>query len=1281
MKPFDKNYLSFQFKAKILLKSGTEFQTFFENIMGKAFSDFQKIRPYGNMGDGGNDGYRESSGVYYQVYAPNDPKTKDAEAAKKFQEDFQKLKNNWDNISKIKEYNFVLNDKYQGSIQLLEEVKTRLQGDYPHIDFKLFLAKKLEIIFFRLNQEDIIDLGFNIDQSLSISNAYDYLDNICTELDRENSNFAYKILKIINDSVLSLNDEILSLEYEILECRCLQKLEKNDEAISKYENLIKRYPEDQRAYLYLAEIFLNDDDINRNGDLLDEAEKIDAHFWLLKLEQLLRKNHLKEIIDISTIDEETFPENQIIKANFYRLYSLFYEEAGNETKAVSFIEKSIHLNPNRFSNYLVKLTLLENRMFLAQDISERILKAKELLEEIQKVEGKFNEFGDIGSRNKALLNVKKLNALWTQEKLSEFEKVAQKTFNILMSCYFNKPTQQMIAHILQFVLQPNSDLFKLLEHIKISNKNLIDDLSKQLISQLNIRNKLFTDGKEFFREIENKKFYDFIDEIDNENDEKVLQFLKSDTRFAIAIANTLKTKPGLRKKIIHSLPDEPNIQKEKLLLLLNFDENDYDEAFRILNKIDLSDLNYFECKPILHIIHKKQAWDFEIIVLKKLLEKETNKTEILNLKLQLFDSYLRLKKYVEAIDIGENLLRENVDNVFIGSMDKETLLNNIIFACFERGKIDKTVIKKSKEIVEEFKLAKPSFNFKAGIEAEVYLKNDEIENALKAVIEGLKIKKVLSPKEYAKLYFLLNIRIAGHLDLNLDSLESVENNTFVKLKNKKQWYFIGNDNELDAILISETNSKYKSFIGKKVGAWVSFDNQYSSENRKDLIDQIFSIEKYALWQTVQYFQELSKDGDIDGVQMIEMPHSDDALNPENLLKFLEDLHKRTEPFFKTYCENNIPISMLAVSEGGLTDAIGRIQNEDKGFIHFSNGTVEDFEKQKKVAKKIIVDKLPFYIDSTSALFLSEMGLFEKIHKYLPNLKVPQTVINLLADIGDKFGYTAGRKSQLGYANGQIFFSSIEKETRDRLQSTLIASIKLLELKPENVSVISSANKLDCFSEKNIPGELCDACILAQKESLPILTEDFLYLLINQFETKKDLPESFSSLALIRVLYEQGELEFDQYINYFSHLSFYRFRFLSLNSDDIEKAVFGEGGINKVNPENIRKFNFPLTLSEEYGVPFKKAFAVIGRFLFKVLMDNTVTPEISEKIFIEILESFPTKMNKNDFGQTLLRTIYQTIEDSKSNFILFPNNKLIQSKISKLQQITEIYSESKLWIPK
>ncbi len=56
--------------------------------MEKAFSDFQKIRPYGNKGDAGNDGYRKELGIYYQVYAPNTPKVKKLKLLKSYKRIF-----------------------------------------------------------------------------------------------------------------------------------------------------------------------------------------------------------------------------------------------------------------------------------------------------------------------------------------------------------------------------------------------------------------------------------------------------------------------------------------------------------------------------------------------------------------------------------------------------------------------------------------------------------------------------------------------------------------------------------------------------------------------------------------------------------------------------------------------------------------------------------------------------------------------------------------------------------------------------------------------------------------------------------------------------------------------------------------------------------------------------------------------------------------------------------------------------------------------------------------
>ena len=735
----------------------------------------------------------------------------------------------------------------------------------------------------------------------------------------------------------------------------------------------------------------------------------------------------------------------------------------------------------------------------------------------------------------------------------------------------------------------------------------------------------------------------------------------------------MKNFPNLRKKIIQNLPGDEKILKEKLLLELNYDEGNIDDAFGILQKIDLSSLDYFESIIASKIAEKKKAWDFQIIILEKLLEKEKDEKNIFHLNLQLFNAKYNLKDYLDVIKIGAELLEKDLNENILDVKNKEALLAQTISACFERGVVDKKKFKKAKKLLEMYPLLQPTFEFKIGIEAQVYLKNNDPQKALESVIEGIKMKKILSLEEYAKLYFLVCIQIGKLIEINLNSLEKVKKNTFVKLKNQDRWYFIGNDNELDAIKILEKNDKYSLFINKKVGDKLIFQIRYSSVTHEEIIEHIFSIDKYIMWKTIQNFQKLSQDNVLDSVQTIEIPKKEETIDPKYLLAFLEDLQRNTKPFFEMYCKERVPLAMLAVSEGGLTNAIGRILNENKGFINFSLGTSAELESQKDVARKIIDSNLPFYLDGTSALVLSETGLLKKIYIHLSNLKVPQFVINLLIKTTDKFRYSYGQTGYMVYSQGKIMVSSIKKDKRLLIQSNFIESIKLLESKPKNISNISSANKADCFSEQKVPAELCDACILAQKEEIPVLTEDFLYLKLNEIETKKKSPAYFSSLILLKVLYEQEKISFDEYLDYFGYLSSYRFRFLSLSSDDIEKAVFGDRKIKIITIENIRKLNFPLTLSKEYGVSFQDAFAVVARFLFKVLNDDTITSDIVEKIFIEITESFPMKKDANILRQMLLRVFNKAIEKNKSRWILTKKSNITQEKIDKLYRVTEIFS--------
>ncbi|MHA1574771.1 MAG: hypothetical protein ACTSXL_01320 [Alphaproteobacteria bacterium] len=1151
-----------------------------------------------------------------------------------------------------------------------------MEKENPNIQFDVFLANDLEKVFFQLNEADMLTLDFDIDQRKAVAIAREYLENVEIELDREIANSAFKMLENSKDIIFELGDKNLSLEYEILECRCLRKLERVVEAKEKYVGIAKRFPKDPRALLHLAEICLINVEFSKSKGLLDKAKEIDSDYWLLKLVELVRKKYVGENIDLVNIDEESFLHNPRIKANFYRVYSIFLDDAGDRKRAESFVENAIYFNPNRLDNYITKLALIESRLYLKRDASQILRDAQDLFDEIENVESKFLEYGDIGARNKAILNVKKLNVLHIQKLYMEYKEVSEKTLKLAITCRFDNQIDQIITHLLMLIEWSDADLRKLLEYLTNSKKEISEELLKELICQFNIKSSLFSEGKKFFEVNDIQKYLGFIDNLENRKYGEILEFLGNDTRFAIAIANTLKNFSDLRRKIIENLPDDKNIQKEKMLLLLNFDENNFNEAFEILKQIDLTGLGYLECRPILQIIQEKKAWDFEIIVLEKLLESETNEKEIYNLRLQLFSAYINLKKYPKVIEIGKLLLQQDSTEHILDTKNREILLSQTIFVCLERGKIDTRALSDAKKILQKYQLAQPTFEFRAGVEAEVYIANDEPAKALEAIIEGVKIKKHLTPEEYVKLYFLISIKIGNKTSLNLDSLNKVEESTFVKLKNNERWYFVGGDNELDAIKIVEENDNYPFFINRILGDKIVFRNKYSSENREKIIEKIFPIEKYILWQAVQNFQTLSKDNALDGVQMIEMPKKGGSIDTKYLENFLKDLHKRTEPFFEIYCKNNVPLAMLAVSEGGLTNAISQIQQENKGFINFSTGTPDELEKQKNVVKGIIDNKTPFYIDGTSALVLAEAGLFKKIGIYLPNLKVPQSVIGLLIDTAEKIRYIPGQTARMGYAQGRVFFSSSEQGNRDFVRSNFLESINLLEAKPENISIISLANKFDCFSEQEVPEELSDACVLAQRENLSVLTEDFLYLKMNELETKKNSPEYFSSFALLRVLYEEGKVDFDEYLDFFGYLSSYRFRFLSLNYDDIKKAVFGDGEIKIVNPENIRKFNFPITLSEEYGVPFQTAFTIVGGFLLAVLLDNTITVEITEKIFIEIIETFPVQMNKKEFGQMFLRVCVHAIEQNKSGVIYKIKSKTVQEKIEKLFLSTEIYNFSK-----
>lgn len=103
-----------KFKIAVLQANATQFEGLFSKVKSYVHTDFAQVKPHGNIGDRGNDGWLPSSGTYYQVYAPEDLSINTETAQKKVKDDFKKLKGFWGTIAPIRKFYFVLNDKFAG---------------------------------------------------------------------------------------------------------------------------------------------------------------------------------------------------------------------------------------------------------------------------------------------------------------------------------------------------------------------------------------------------------------------------------------------------------------------------------------------------------------------------------------------------------------------------------------------------------------------------------------------------------------------------------------------------------------------------------------------------------------------------------------------------------------------------------------------------------------------------------------------------------------------------------------------------------------------------------------------------------------------------------------------------------------------------------------------------------------------------------------------------------------------------------------------------------------
>jgi hypothetical protein len=167
------------FQLEIHKRNGQDFENLFTKIMRLYISEFVPVKPQGSYGDRKNDGFIKSKGIYYQVYAPEDPSIKEKDTIDKLVIDFSGLYKYWNSqVTPINEFNFVLNDKYQGAYASLYPELTKIENNHAGVVCKPFLSHQLEDIFLRLPHNHIEDVLGQIPSAEDINLNVSVLNDI-----------------------------------------------------------------------------------------------------------------------------------------------------------------------------------------------------------------------------------------------------------------------------------------------------------------------------------------------------------------------------------------------------------------------------------------------------------------------------------------------------------------------------------------------------------------------------------------------------------------------------------------------------------------------------------------------------------------------------------------------------------------------------------------------------------------------------------------------------------------------------------------------------------------------------------------------------------------------------------------------------------------------------------------------------------------------------------------------------------------------------------------------
>jgi hypothetical protein len=157
MTPQERFWYQALFRLKLLEATGESFQKLVMEVLGAENPRFQPVSPWGRDGDRGNDGFIDGESHYFQIYGPERLEYNPVAAARKAEQDFEKLNRSYAPAR----YTFVMNDRFRGIPEPVYQSLRKIESDFP-VRCAALGARDLTDRFMRLPDEKKQDILLGI---------------------------------------------------------------------------------------------------------------------------------------------------------------------------------------------------------------------------------------------------------------------------------------------------------------------------------------------------------------------------------------------------------------------------------------------------------------------------------------------------------------------------------------------------------------------------------------------------------------------------------------------------------------------------------------------------------------------------------------------------------------------------------------------------------------------------------------------------------------------------------------------------------------------------------------------------------------------------------------------------------------------------------------------------------------------------------------------------------------------------------------------------------------